>query len=48
MTTERIVLIHSAIADSRMWDRQAALLRERGYDVVAPDLPGFGREPLPR
>src|SRR5205823_7284319 len=23
-------------------------LRERGYDVFAPDLPGFGREPLPR
>lgn len=47
MTTERVVLIHSAIADSRMWNRQVALLRGRGYDVVAPDLPGFGSEPLP-
>jgi 3-oxoadipate enol-lactonase len=47
MTAERIVLIHSAVADSRMWNRQAALLRERGYDVVAPDLPGFGNEPEP-
>jgi pimeloyl-ACP methyl ester carboxylesterase len=47
MTTERVVLIHSAIADSRMWNRQAERLRERGYDVIAPDLPGFGNEPLP-
>ena len=30
-----------------MWQRQAALLRSRGYDVVAPDLPGFGDEPVP-
>ncbi|HZC28513.1 MAG TPA: alpha/beta fold hydrolase, partial [Gaiellaceae bacterium] len=48
MTTERAVLIHSAVADSRMWERQDALLRARGYDVVTPDLPGFGREPVPR
>jgi 3-oxoadipate enol-lactonase len=47
MTAERVVLIHSGIADSRMWERQAAVLRERGYDVVAPDLPGFGSEPEP-
>jgi len=30
-----------------MWDRQARTLRDRGFDVVAPDLPGFGSEPLP-
>ena len=48
MTAERVVLVHSGVADSRMWDRQAALLRERGYEVVAPDLPGFGSEPEPR
>jgi 3-oxoadipate enol-lactonase len=47
MTAERVVLIHSAVADSRMWERQAALLRGRGYDVQTPDLPGFGNEPLP-
>ena len=44
---DRVVLIHSAVADSRMWDRQARLLRERGLDVVTPDLPGFGSEPVP-
>jgi 3-oxoadipate enol-lactonase len=44
---QRIVLIHSAVADSRMWERQERTLRERGFDVVAPDLPGFGSEPVP-
>src|SRR5436309_4569916 len=44
---QRIVLIHSAVADSRMWEGQERTLRARGFDVVAPDLPGFGSEPLP-
>jgi 3-oxoadipate enol-lactonase len=44
---QRIVLIHSAVADSRMWERQEGKLLERGFDVVAPDLAGFGSEPLP-
>lgn len=43
----RVVLIHAAIADARMWKRQVALLHQHGYDVVAPDLPGFGTEPAP-
>jgi len=43
----RVILIHSAVADSRMWKRQERTLRERGFDVVAPDLPGFGSEPVP-
>jgi 3-oxoadipate enol-lactonase len=47
MTNSRVVLIHSAVADSRMWDRQARVLCERGFDVVAADLPGFGSEPVP-
>ena len=41
------MLIHAGVADSRMWRRQEALLSDRGYDVVAPDLPGFGDEPVP-
>ena len=44
---ERVVLLHSAIGDSRQWVRQVAALRDR-FEVVAPDLPGFGDEPLPR
>lgn len=30
-----------------MWKRQVAALRDR-YDVVAPDLPGFGETPMPK
>ena len=45
---ERVVLIHSALGDSRLWAPQVELLRERGYDAVAPDLPGYGDEPMPR
>ena len=44
---DRIVLLHSALGDSRLWARQVELLRGRGYDVVAPDLPGFGDAPEP-
>jgi len=44
----RVVLIHSAVADSRMWERQERKLRGLGLDVVAPDLPGFGSEPVPK
>jgi 3-oxoadipate enol-lactonase len=44
---ERVVLLHSALGDSRLWGRQTQLLRGRGYDVVAPDLPGWGETPMP-
>ena len=40
------MLLHSAVGDSRQWSRQAAALGDR-FDVVAPDLPGFGTEPMP-
>lgn len=33
------VLIHGAGSDGWYWHRLAPLLRERGHDVVAPDLP---------
>ena len=33
------VLIHGAGSDGWHWHRVAPLLRERGHDVVAPDLP---------
>jgi 3-oxoadipate enol-lactonase len=31
-----------------LWSRQVDLLNAKGYDAVAPDLPGFGDEPMPR
>ena len=42
----RVVLLHSALGDSRLWKRQIAAL-EREHHVLAPDLPGFGENPLP-
>ena len=44
---DRILLLHSALGGGRLWDAQVPVLRERGYDVLAPDLPGFGEEPMP-
>jgi len=44
---ERVVLLHSALGDSRLWRRQISVLAER-FQVVAPDLPGYGTEPMPR
>jgi pimeloyl-ACP methyl ester carboxylesterase len=41
------VLLHSALGDSRLWNRQIPVLAE-AHDVVAPDLPGFGTSPMPR
>ncbi|HST19240.1 MAG TPA: alpha/beta fold hydrolase [Gaiellaceae bacterium] len=43
---KRVVLLHSGIGDSRQWRRQVAALGG-DFEVVAPDLPGFGREPMP-
>jgi 3-oxoadipate enol-lactonase len=42
----KVVLLHSALGDSRLWKRQVAAL-EREHQVVAPDLPGWGTSPLP-
>jgi pimeloyl-ACP methyl ester carboxylesterase len=42
----RVVLIHSALGDSRLWKRQVPALEVR-FDVVAPDLPGWGERPMP-
>src|SRR5438876_10847970 len=42
----RVVLVHSALGDSRLWRRQVAALAGT-FDVVSPDLPGWGGEPLP-
>jgi pimeloyl-ACP methyl ester carboxylesterase len=42
----RVVLLHSAIGDSRLWQAQTDALRGR-FEVVAPDLPGWGEERMP-
>jgi len=42
----RVVLLHSSLGDSRLWRRQVDALRDR-FDVVTPDLPGWGQTPIP-
>jgi 3-oxoadipate enol-lactonase len=41
------VLLHSALGDSRLWRNQVDALAG-AFDVVAPDLPGYGGTPMPR
>lgn len=41
-----VVFLHAGVADHRMWEPQ---MREfaKQYDVIAPDMRGFGRSELP-
>lgn len=41
-----VLFIHAGIADSRMWEPQAAALANR-FDMIRPDLRGFGDSELP-
>jgi 3-oxoadipate enol-lactonase len=42
----KVVMLHSALGDSRLWKRQVAALSGE-HEVVTPDLPGWGDSPLP-
>ena len=42
----KVVLLHSGLGDSRLWRRQVDVL-SADFEVVAPDLPGFGETPEP-
>jgi pimeloyl-ACP methyl ester carboxylesterase len=41
-----VVFLHAGVADSRMWEPQAAGLGEH-FDVITPDMRGFGESELP-
>ena len=41
-----VVLLHSGVADRRMWQPQIPALGHR-FRVISPDLRGFGESPLP-
>jgi pimeloyl-ACP methyl ester carboxylesterase len=42
-----VLLIHGHPFDHTLWDPQAAALRTAGYQVLAPDLRGYGAGPPP-
>jgi len=42
-----LLLLHGAWHSSAAWDPIAKPLREQGYEVHTPDLPGHGADPLP-
>ncbi|MEU7000923.1 alpha/beta hydrolase [Nonomuraea sp. NPDC046570] len=44
-TGDPLVLLHSGVADSRMWEPVTGELAKR-FQVVAPDYRGFGRTPF--
>jgi 3-oxoadipate enol-lactonase len=41
-----VVFLHAGVADSRMWEPQAAGLAKH-FDVITPDMRGFGESELP-
>ena len=41
-----VLLLHAALGDSRSWAPQVEALRASGHNPIAPDLPGYGTEPL--
>jgi pimeloyl-ACP methyl ester carboxylesterase len=40
-----VLLIHAFPLDARMWDELGGALRDAGWRVAAPSLPGFGGTP---
>jgi len=41
-----IIFLHAGIADSRMWAAQADFFA-KDFDVIRPDVRGFGRSEMP-
>jgi 3-oxoadipate enol-lactonase len=41
-----VLLLHPGLGDSRSWGPQLEALAAAGHRPVAPDLPGYGDEPL--
>lgn len=42
-----VLLLHSTLADRRMWDHQVRSLTAAGYRVIRCDLSGYGQSPAP-
>ena len=41
-----VIFLHTGVADSRMWEPQVKGLAKH-FDVIAPDMRGFGKSELP-
>jgi pimeloyl-ACP methyl ester carboxylesterase len=41
-----VLLLHPGVGDSRSWAPQVEALAAAGHRPIAPDLPGYGTEPL--
>ena len=41
-----VLLLHPGLGDSRSWGPQVEALAAGGHRPIAPDLPGYGNEPL--
>ena len=41
-----VILLHAGVADSRMWEPQVPEF-EKHFDVIRPDMRGFGQSELP-
>ncbi|WP_433829552.1 alpha/beta fold hydrolase [Actinoplanes sp. CA-015351] len=46
-TGPAVLLLHSTVADRRMWDPQVPALTAAGHQVVRCDLRGYGESPIP-
>lgn len=43
-----VLLLHGLGATSESWRLQFPVLAQKGYHVIAPDVPGFGQSPCPK
>src|SRR5580692_8081448 len=41
---ETIVLVHGAWSDASAWDHISPILKAQGYEVIAVNLPGHGKD----
>ena len=42
-----VVFLHAGIADRRMWELQVPAFAKH-FDVIRPDIRGFGKSEMPR
>ena len=48
MERKKLLILHGWGSSSLRWRKVKEILEEKGIEVFVPDLPGFGKTPLPR